>query len=776
MLQKRRVGRSRKALALERLEDRVNLSGNVLAFQNALLGNGVLNVVGDNGNNCIAINQTNNLGFPTLTVTGSSTTTPIIMGNVTAVNSIAGGSFNVPLSSVTSIKVTLGTGTDCVLVGNLHGFSIPGNIIITLGAAVNGGKGGFGVDTVSLTNISVNSGQIQIVGSGTTTETITETNVIAGSNYINFPTNSAAGIPPSGKLTLTQTNVTMGFDVIRAGNADNNITIQNSRFAPPPRSYAIGQLDLAAGNGKNTLTVNNVLAGLSNIVLGNGNNTVAFTGSTIQAANIVIGTETANAAGNNTVNISNDIITGKPVTAFMIGAGATLFPGLNLRILNQYGVNGFTETGGMAPAKIPGNTNSPPVVNNVTMNNLQFQAGQGSPGGGNLNLRVDDGGSYVNAGNNVNVPGSMVVMTLVDTSGNVAIVLGDNMQLAELGQGTAGLNDIDAGNLSVTVGNGLDVVIVSAIVADDEAINLGDLFGTGINSGGGVGNVPLPMPPSITINGSSEETHINLGDNGNTTITGLPVDISLTVFPNDNGSDSGLIIGGNVVSAGTFPPHGTLPGTAQGGFPANFTPTPISNDADGNGLPDGLAVNLHDTVVAGTTGITLGSGGVKHFESLTVNKLVTSDLYIILHSNGPTFNSDGSIASPGDVPDTVPAGVFVTLNNVQVLDSTPLFTPIVGGMFPAGTTPPTGTAASIANFLLWDLGQGVDIVSLANVNVVYGMDVLLSTSNMNVLSAQNVTSAFGQIDGGAPGTGNIYEDLGGNFGYFVSDFIGHQDP
>ena len=307
MSQKHRNRRIKKNLSLEHLEDRMLLSGNVTVLQN--FPNGQLIIAGDNGNNALAIGQTNNLGVPTLTVVGSSITTPLVMGNVTAIDAVAGGVQNFALSSISSIVITEGNGTNFI---SLSGFSIPGNITINVGT---------GVDTILLNNISANVGAITITGAGASQDTVSETNVIAGLNSIKTGTRAA---------TITQNNVTKGFDFITAGPANNTITITNSRFAPAPRLYAIGQLNLVAGNGNNTVTLDNISVGPANITLGNGNNNFKFDDSTIQQANITIGTETSGAVGSNVVDISRDVVTG----AF-----------LDLSVLNQAGVNGVLANG-----------------------------------------------------------------------------------------------------------------------------------------------------------------------------------------------------------------------------------------------------------------------------------------------------------------------------------------------------------------------------------------------------------------------------------------------
>jgi hypothetical protein len=134
------------------MEDRTLLSGNVVVIQTP--ANGLLVIQGDNGNNAFAITQTNNLGIPTLTVTGSSLANPLVPGNVTAINSVAGGSRSVALATVTGIQITDGNGTNFI---SLAGFSIPGNITIMVGT---------GVDTVSLNAVSANAGKISITGAG----------------------------------------------------------------------------------------------------------------------------------------------------------------------------------------------------------------------------------------------------------------------------------------------------------------------------------------------------------------------------------------------------------------------------------------------------------------------------------------------------------------------------------------------------------------------------------------------------------------------------------
>src|SRR5207247_1590884 len=72
-------------------------------------------------------------------------------------------------------------------------------------------------------------------------------------------------------------------------------------------------------------------------------------------------------------------------------------------------------------------------------------------------------------------------------------------------------------------------------------------------------------------------------------------------------------------------------------------------------------------------------------------------------------------------------------------------------------------------------GAGTDTVTLNNsqnsVSVGYELAVMLSTAS-NTLSAENVTTLFGTVDGGSSGNNN-YIVQGGNQGYALYDFLGY---
>jgi hypothetical protein len=654
VLQKKRIGRLRKIPIVEILEDRTLLSGNVVVLFNPLMGSQLI-IQGDNGNNAFAIHLTTDLGVPTLSVTGSSFANPIAPGNVTAINSVPGGTFDAPLAGIGSIRITDGNGTNTIKIGNGGPISIVGNISIAVGT---------GVDTVVFSNVTTSAGAITFTGSGGSSDNISMTNVVAGAVTITTG---------NGNATVSQTNVTLGFDTITTGAGNDTISITSSMFHPSPRAYAIGILNVNSGSGNDTISIVGVDVGPSTITAGTGNNSIRFDNSLIQQAAITAGAETAGAVGSNTVDVSNDTITG----AF-----------LNVSVLNESGVSGVlqnnTNTNNFFFFFFGGGT-GPGSVNAVTMVNDQFT------GGGNLNLRVDDGVPYFNAGNNTVLAASTVLMELVDTSGNINVTLGDYFQSVMLGVGTVGLNDLDCNNLTVSIGNFNDIVVVTDISQGSESVTIGN-----------VATYPVPpLPaPSVLINGIVGEGSnggnltIKLGTNTNTSLTsGWPVNVSEKV----NGSM-----------------------TITGG--------------------DSIALNVSNSTVTGATSITLGSGGVNHVESITLLNVTSKDLTIQVNSN------------VADAPDFTPFGVYINLTNVNVTDTTP----------------------NMNNLCIKDIGHGVDIVNLLGVNVVYGLEVLLSDSRMNVLTAENVTTAFGIIDGGPGGSlGSIYEDLGGNFGYYVIDFVGH---
>jgi hypothetical protein len=221
----------------------------------------------------------------------------------------------------------------------------------------------------------------------------------------------------------------------------------------------------------------------------------------------------------------------------------------------------------------------------------------------------------------------------------------------------------------------------------------------------------------------ADELEIELGTNANGKLTsGWPVTVNESV----NGNME--ISGGDVIALTVANTSVTGPLSITGG--------------------NAWTLNVSNTTVGGALDITLGSGGVNNLETINLNMVTANDIHIMVTS------------AATDVPDTVPAGVNISLSNVNVLDTTP----------------------NPDNLSIIDNGLGVDIVTLMNVNVVYGMLIDLAgylnqtgALGANVLTAENVTTAFGMADGGgvAGEAGSVYQDLGGNFGFVVMNFVGH---
>ncbi|HLJ94052.1 MAG TPA: hypothetical protein VKU02_12770, partial [Gemmataceae bacterium] len=137
---------------------------------------------------------------------------------------------------------------------------------------------------------------------------------------------------------------------------------------------------------------------------------------------------------------------------------------------------------------------------------------------------------------------------------------------------------------------------------------------------------------------------------------------------------------------------------------------------------DGIALDVAQSSVGGLLDISLGGGGVNAFESLTLQDVTSADLSIGLRSNA------------GDIAD-------VNLTNVTVTDTAP---------------------ATFA-FRLADVGGsgGMDQVTMQNVQVADGIQVVLSSGGSSVLSATNVTCLFSSLDLGPDG---VFQDGGGNSG------------
>jgi len=115
-----------------------------------------------------------------------------------------------------------------------------------------------------------------------------------------------AQTPGTRTFSVTETDLSAGFDTILAGGNNNNrITITNSTMNRPGNT-AIGQLTITTGNGNDTFTIDTINVGPTRITSGTGNNLLTFNHSNILQADIVFGTEAAGAQGNNRVTMDTE--------------------------------------------------------------------------------------------------------------------------------------------------------------------------------------------------------------------------------------------------------------------------------------------------------------------------------------------------------------------------------------------------------------------------------------------------------------------------------------
>jgi hypothetical protein len=793
MLQKRR-----RTLTIEYLEDRTTPSGLVTAIQDPFTG--AVFISGDNFNNQFMLNRTASVLGDVLSVA------PIPFSH-TAVNGLTSGNpANFLLSSVSNIFISDGNGSNTILLGNLNGFSIPGNIQIDVG---------HGVDFVALKNITTNSGGITFNGThgnGHGTDTVNYTNVVAGLSSIT---------PGRGSLTLNQTNVTLGFDLInanaasRGGSQDGNdsISITNSTFHPAPRLHAIGQLTITDGNKDNTFSIDTIDVGPASITSGTGNNSLKFNHSTILQADTLFGTEAAGARGNNNITMDTDTIIGQHV---------------NIQTLNESGVSGFLNTPGATTPGVVATTNnvapSPDGghrnqrhVNHVTLNNMKFTTAFPvfTP---QLGVRMDDGDYYYDTqrGHVNGLSGSSFVATGVTVKGIMQVNLGDhfqNVQLGNLGSlvngvpGATTQGQVIAGQLLLSAENDLDTVTVAANVTGQflpviglpvpvllpasELIQLGDntinpvqgtLFGASANdqlalpyvfTSGQVGTAAIDGNYELTLGNNLSMPGFVNGNNSGSPL-GWPVKQIETVI----GHLDPTFLSGNLIDGSTVSTPAPVGGPTSFTLPATLPKLEVGQ----NGVTspdkalittgsDGLAIFLDPTIVQGDLRIFMGSGGFNNRESLVMNGVTAGNVFVTLNSNGPSGQN------PGDTPDGNPnLGVYIALDHVTVTDT------IFGDVFDG--SPPGLT--------LTDIGHGTDIVTLGLIpsgtaglgfgggagpvagdflNVAGEMFVTLSDSGGNALEAHNTTTAFGIVSGG--GGSSTYTDDGGNFGFFVTGFVGH---
>ncbi|HLJ96080.1 MAG TPA: hypothetical protein VKU02_23090, partial [Gemmataceae bacterium] len=208
---------------------------------------------------------------------------------------------------------------------------------------------------------------------------------------------TAALDPSSGMLTIIGDNndnaiaITEGTDGTATVTGEAATTVNGASSAD---FNNITGINIQFQDGSDSVDIESaVLPGAIAITAGIGNDTVTLNNSTFQQADISLGTEAAGAVGNNTVAMSQDVITGDH---------------LNLSLLNQSGLNDTTSNGNSGL--------SPGSANAVTLDSLQFT------GAGDLNVTVEDG--FTTSNGTQLIGSSSVLMTSIQTAGDVAVNLG----------------------------------------------------------------------------------------------------------------------------------------------------------------------------------------------------------------------------------------------------------------------------------------------------------------------------------------------------------------
>src|SRR5262249_4154033 len=115
---------------------------------------------------------------------------------------------------------------------------------------------------------------------------------------------------------------------------------------------------------------------------------------------------------------------------------------------------------------------------------------------------------------------STVLMELIDTSGRFNVTLGDWFSSVQLGVGTIGLNDIDANQVDVSIGNNNTTVVITVLQTSDRFEPASENIT--INN---PTVIPFGPKPSVLINGiwanpggtgdGDENMTLRFGDNAN---------------------------------------------------------------------------------------------------------------------------------------------------------------------------------------------------------------------------------------------------------------------
>jgi len=246
-----------------------------------------------------------------------------------------------------------------------------------------------------------------------------------------------------------------------------------------------------------------------------------------------------------------------------------------------------------------------------------------------------------------------------------------------------------------------------------------------------------------------------LNVSGVLTIIGDAGNNAITIQQNAAGSLQVAGVGGTLVN--------------QSSNPASFTLSSVTEiDVFLQSGNDSVAMNNFN--ISGNSSliqVIAGSGSDTFLlDTITAKK-------IVIAATGPDAVSVRSATADGLGIIIGPGSQSVSVTGTTCMDL----------LIQAHSAPGDNTSFTLVNDMITDIagglalsdspGAGSDTVTLSHLTVAHQLAVVLS-GGVNTVSADNVTAAFGFIDGGEPDSGgNLYFDGGRNLGYFVVHFVGH---
>jgi VCBS repeat-containing protein len=263
---RKRVSRNRLPQfqpAIEHLEDRTLLSGNVLV---TLSGSGVLNIRGDDAGNYISIQQTD-----------SGVQVSSLDSGATEINGSTGA--YTASSTVKSIHIQMGSATNTVQIGDPSGSAIDltGNLTIS---------GSSGNNTISIANVTISKNLSITAGKGDNDIVIGSTNATAGDNPLTDVNLGAVSVGTSLSVSLGAGSNSVAFDnvsvsgktSVQTGSGGDDVAFLTNVGATLSKSLSIN-----TGSGAdNVLLVGYTIDGAVSINTRGGENSVGFDWTTFE--------------------------------------------------------------------------------------------------------------------------------------------------------------------------------------------------------------------------------------------------------------------------------------------------------------------------------------------------------------------------------------------------------------------------------------------------------------------------------------------------------------